>query len=82
MAAEFIYPVRIDFKRLFEELRHFGWTPYKVAITLCVDPPLAYSWATGAEPRHGYGAALLVLHRTVCGAEYSEKLNSEAKPRA
>lgn len=77
-----IYPVRIDWKRLFDELRGFGWTPYKVALTLCVDAPTAYGWSKGAEPRHAYGAALLVLHRRVCGDEYSEKLNSDCATRA
>ena len=77
-----VYPVEIDWKRLFEELRRFGWTPYKVALTLCVDPPLTYGWAQGKEPRHAYGAALLVLHRTVCGDEYSRKLNSDSRLRA
>ena len=81
LAMESVYPVSIDWKRLFEELRGFGWTPYKVALTLCVDPPQAYGWAQGKEPRHAYGAALITLHRMVCGEEYSRKLNSEAPPR-
>lgn len=79
---ELVYPVSIDWARLFTELRRFGWTPYKVALTLCIDPPLAYGWAEGKEPRHAYGAALLVLHRRVCGDEYSRKLNSDAKLKA
>lgn len=81
MAAEFTYPLVIDWKRLMTELRAAGWTPYKVAITLCTDHPTAYSWEKGSEPRHSYGAALLVLHRSVCGQEASEKLHREAKPR-
>ena len=76
-----VYPVRIDWKRLFDELRLFGWTPYKVALTLCVDPPVAYGWAKGNEPRHAYGAALIVLHRHVCGDEYSGKLNKDSAGR-
>lgn len=78
---EAIYPVRIDWSRLMRELRQFGWTPYKVATTMCADPPTAYAWEQGAEPRHSYGAALLALHAAVCGPEYSEKLNSDSKAR-
>lgn len=81
MAMEIAYPVVIDWTRLMTELRAAGWTPYKVAITLCTDHPTAYSWEKGSEPRHSYGAALLVLHRNVCGLEASTKLHSEAKPR-
>lgn len=78
---EACYPVRVDWERCMRELRQFGFTPYKVALTLCADPPTAYEWEKGAEPRHSYGAALLVLHREVCGGEYSEKLKSDSTPR-
>lgn len=80
-AFEAIYPVKIDWARLMRELREFGWTPYKVATTMCADPPTAYAWAHGAEPRHSYGAALLALHAAVCGQEYSAKLNSDSRAR-
>jgi hypothetical protein len=82
MAAEMVYPLLIDWARLMRELRAAGWTPYKVAMTLCADHPTAYSWAQGSEPRHSYGAALLNLHRSVCGQEASAKLHSDSRPRA
>lgn len=78
--AEF-QPLRIDWARCMREIQLFGWTPYKVALTLCADPQTAYAWAKGAEPRHSYGAALLNLHRAVCGEDYSQKLNRESRPR-
>jgi hypothetical protein len=80
--VELAYPVLIDWKRCLAELRTEGWTPYRVAHHLGADPPTVYSWEQGSEPRHSYGAALLVLHRTICGIEYSEKLYSDARPRA
>lgn len=76
-----VYPVRIDWARLMRELRQFGWTPYKVALTLTAEPQSGYDWEKGQEPRHSYGAALLALHRAVCGPEYSAKLNSDSTPR-
>lgn len=77
-----LYPVRVPWNRLMNDLRDFGWTPYRVATeAMQVDPPTAYSWEKGSEPRFGYGAALLELHRYVCGNEYSEKLKSEFTPR-
>lgn len=82
MAVEFAYPVITDWPRVMRELRAAGWTPYKVALTLCCEHPTAYSWEKGSEPRHSLGAALLNLHRAVCGQEASEKLNSESRPRA
>ncbi len=81
-AKQAFYPAKIDWRRLMAELRLFGWTPYKVAVTMCADPPTAYAWEHGAEPRHSYGAALIELHRSVCGQEYSEKLNNDSKARA
>lgn len=81
MAAEFVYPLRIDWERLMREMRDAGWTPYKVAMTICADHATAYSWAKGSEPSHSYGAALLTLHRSVCGPEASEKLRTDAKAR-
>lgn len=81
MAIEFVYPVEYDWPRLMREMRAAGWTPYKVAMTICADHATAYSWEKGSEPRHGYGAALLTLHRTVCGLEASEKLRTDAVTR-
>jgi hypothetical protein len=70
-----VYPVEIDWPRCLTELRRFGWTPYKVALTLCIDPPTVYAWEKAkSKPGHARGAALLVLHRHVCGTQYSEKL--------
>lgn len=75
------YPVRVPWSRLMGDLREFGWTPYRVAAHMAVEPQTAYNWAAGQEPRAGYGAALLNLHRHICGPEYSEKLNRECSPR-
>lgn len=76
-----VYPVLVDWKRLLQEMRAAGWTPYKVALTLGADHPTVYSWEQGSEPRHSYGAALLRLHALVCGQEASEKLHSDSRPR-
>lgn len=80
--VQLVYPLVIDWKRCLDELRKEGWTPYRVANHLGADPPTVYNWESGSEPRHSYGAALLVLHRTICGLQCSEKLYSEATPRA
>lgn len=83
MATEIGYqPMKVDWARLMRELREAGWTPYKVALTLCADHPTAYSWAQGSEPRHSYGAALMRLHKAICGDEASEKLSNDSTPRA
>lgn len=82
MNAAAVYPVKINWARLMTELRSAGWTPYKVAGTLCADHPTAYAWANGSEPSHSYGAALLRLHQTICGQEASIKLHSDSLPRA
>ena len=76
-----IYPARIDFARLMRELREHGCTPYRVSQIMCCDPPTAYEWEKGSEPRHSYGAALIALHLQVCGPEYSAKLNKDSVPR-
>jgi hypothetical protein len=83
LAAEInVYPLKIDWGRLMREMRAAQWTPYKVALTLGADHATAYSWEKGCEPSYSYGAALLSLHRSVCGLISSEKLHSDAKPRA
>lgn len=79
---ELVYPICYDWKRCLTELRAEGWTPYRVAMHFGIDPPTVYSWEKGSEPGHANGAALIALHRTICGIEYSEKLYSDAKPRA
>jgi len=79
--VELVYPIKIDWKRCLTELRTEGWTPYRVALHFMIDPPTVYAWEKGSEPGHALGAALLILHRTICGIEYSEKLYSDAKPR-
>lgn len=76
-----VYRLMIDWKRLMDELRAAGWTPYRVAYALGADHPTVYHWSKGTEPRHSYGAALIVLHRHICGEEASRKLHSEARPR-
>lgn len=76
-----IYPVRIDWVQLFVDLDKFGWTPYRVAMTLGADTSTVYHWAEGHEPRHRYGAAVVALHKAVCGEEYSTKLYSESRMR-
>lgn len=76
-----IYPVLVDWARCMQELRDFGWTPYRVARQLGADITTAYDWEKGAEPRHSYGAALLALHLEVCGPEHGEKLNKDSRPR-
>ncbi len=54
-----------------------------MALHFGIDPPTVYAWEKGnTEPGHANGAALLALHRAICGIEYSEKLYSDAKPRA
>lgn len=79
--AGHIYPLKIDFARCLRELREKGCTPYRVSQILCVDPPTAYAWEKGAEPRHSYGTALIALHLSICGEEYSAKLNRDSTPR-
>lgn len=79
---ELAYPLEIDWGRCFREIRQLaGWTPYRVAGHLGADTSTVYSWASGSEPGHAYGAALLVLHRALCGVDYSEKLYRDARPR-
>lgn len=81
--VELVYPIEIDWKRCLKELRSEGWTPYRVANHFSIDPPTVYSWEKEeSKPGHSLGAALLVLHRTICGIECSEKLYSDARPRA
>lgn len=79
---ELAYPIMMDWARCLAELRSEGWTPYRVAHHLGADPPTVYGWANGREPRHSYGAALIVLHRTICGIDCSQKLYSAARIRA
>lgn len=80
--VELVHPLEIDWPRCLKELRSEGWTPYRVAQHFSIDPPTVYSWEKGeSKPGHALGAALLILHRTICGFEYSEKLYSDARPR-
>lgn len=81
MAEVNVYPLLIDWARLMRELRAAHFTPYKVALTLGVDHQTAYKWEQGSEPSHSYGAALLVLHRNVCGLTSSLQLHNDSKPR-
>lgn len=75
MAAEYIYPDLIDWKRILEELQAAGVSMYRVALILGADWSTVDAWRKGSEPRYGYGQALLKLHRRVIG----EKLDMSRK---
>ena len=78
MAAD-IYPPRIDWRRILDDLRDHGCTGYRVAIALGTEWSTVQRWREGAEPRYGYGRALLRLHAQHCGAGMTLKRQIEGE---
>lgn len=60
------------------DLLQAGWGPYRVSLCLGAALSTVQNWAEGAEPRYGYGDALLRLHAMACGSALSEKRREEA----
>lgn len=80
--VESVYPPRYCWPDLLNDLRDAGYSGYRVARIIGADWSTVYGWLKAEkEPRHSYGAALIELHRMVCGPETSQKRQAEALAR-
>ena len=81
MIAEDIYPPKIDWKLILEDLRDNGCSGYRagklIGMSWCAIQNLRDK--EGAEPGYGNGRALLRLHARFCGAALTIRRQSESE---
>lgn len=73
-----VFPPRVKWAVVMIDLTAAGWGPYRVSLCLGAALSTVQNWAEGAEPRYGYGDALLRLHAMVCGPELALKRRLES----
>lgn len=77
MLAE-IEPKRLDWRAILEDIKASGTSIYRAAKILGKPETTVQSWYTGKhEPSYSHGAALLMLHASICGEEATKKRCSE-----
>lgn len=67
-----IYPKRLDWKRILEDLKERGTSIYQAAKILGRPETTVQSWVKGHEPSYSNGASVLLLHSKVCGEELTK----------
>lgn len=78
-ANDYVYPARVDWVQVLEDLHLAGITGYRVAALLGMEWSTVQGWLRGQEPRHSTGQALLELHRRYCSPQATQKRQREAK---
>ena len=76
----YIYPLRIDWPAVLADIKVAGLSYRKQAAALKVEWPSHQGTMNGHEPRYSHGEAILVLHRTWCGDEATQKRIADARP--
>lgn len=71
-----VYPQKIDWGRILDELRAAGVSTYRVAMLLGKDWDTVNGWRRH-EPRHCDGEALLRLHSEACKASTTNSADQE-----
>lgn len=85
MIAEDIYPPKIDWKLILEDLRDHGCSGYRVAKVLDVQWSSVHYWIHCRKPPeldYGIGRALLLLHARYCGAALTLRRQAEAEKKS
>lgn len=62
-----IYPKRLDWRRILDDLKEGGTSIYQAAKILGRPETTVQSWVKGHEPSYSNGASVLLLHSRVCG---------------
>lgn len=80
VTAGYIYPARMPWGAMVDDLNAAGCSTSRIATILGVDRATVQGWDK-SEPRHSTGEALIELHAQVC-PHLREKRRGEAKERA
>jgi len=80
LPVEAIFPRRLPWHLMFIDMHKAGVSYSRQANLLGIAWGTFHPWlqADGPEPRHSLGAAIIAMHRAVCGVELSEKRQREA----
>lgn len=77
--AGYIYPARMPWGAMVDDLNAAGCSTSRIALILGVDRATVQGWDK-SEPRHSTGQALIELHTQICPA-LREKRRGEAVTR-
>lgn len=73
-----IEPKKLDWRQILEDIKAKGCSIYRAAKILGKPETTVQSWHSGKhEPSYSHGAALLMLHSTVCGEEATKNRCAE-----
>lgn len=66
-----VYPARLPWRQIFDDMKERGCAYSKQAALIGVEWSTFQGWRSedGCEPRHSQGVAILAMHTAVCGAE-------------
>lgn len=79
-AADYVYPAKVDWVDVLNDLKIAGVSGYRVAALLGMEWSTVQGWLKeGKEPRHSTGQALLELHQRHCSPKATQKRQREAK---
>lgn len=73
---------RVDWFRLFAELKASGWSLYRIGGHLVVAKSTLVSWKMGVEPSHASGERLINLWQEVTGKQRHELPTERRYPNA
>lgn len=78
-----IYPPKVKWQQILNDLSSHGCTAYRVGKILGVSWSTVQNWRDNpkAEPGYGLGRALLRLHSSFCGAGMTIRRCNEAEGR-
>jgi hypothetical protein len=75
-----IYPKRLDWRRILEDMRERGTSIYQAAKILGKPETTVQSWYRlkyPSEPSYSHGAAVLLLHARICGEDLTKRRCNE-----
>lgn len=72
-----IYPKRLDWRRILQDIKDAEYSIYEVAKRMGKSESTVQSWYRGHEPSHSNGAALLEFHTYACGEDATKKRCTE-----
>lgn len=76
--SDLVYPKKIDWCQIFDDLNSAGVSPYQVGILIGQGWSSVQRWKTGTEPKYSVGVSILFVHARHCGGELTDQRLEEA----
>lgn len=74
---ELVYPKRLPWDKILNDLKDAGVTPSETAELIGSGWSSLQTWRKGVEPRYSVGVSILTIHTRYCGEELTNQRKTE-----